>query len=55
MTKYKITMHTGDDNWTVVDSYSNQTRALESLNAFRNTLRDRTFRLEAHTMEVLDA
>jgi len=54
---YKITMDIGTDKWTTMETVENvedYEKALKFLDDWRKAMRDRKFRLELHTMTVLD-
>lgn len=53
-TNYKITMqHDNGTTWLSMDEFVNENRAKRELQAYRDLLPRRTFRLEKHTMEVI--
>lgn len=51
---YKIVMHAHGGKWNVMDEYSNLNKAQEVLESYRKVIKEKKFRLEKHTMEVLD-
>lgn len=55
MTTWKISMHAHGKIWNVMDTYSGlEEQAVAILNSYRLGLPRKTFRLEKHTMEVVD-
>lgn len=51
---YKLAMHMYDDVWNVMDSSMNYAQAVKSLKAWREFMPEKKFRLELHTVAILN-
>jgi hypothetical protein len=52
---YKVAMQLrGTNSWIVMDDGKSESKLLEILESYRIAMPDRNFRLEEHTMKVLD-
>lgn len=51
---FKITMQTKNGHWVPMDSNKSELQMRRALTWYEDNLKDKTFRLEKHTMEILD-